>query len=152
MKEVIEKWINELKDKLYKKYVDSGLIASGKWGKGLETNVIGTDEKIKAELYGEKYTGVIVYGRKPTAPNKRGRLYGIILKWIDDKKLRVDNKKRFAYFVSKRIDEEGIKVPNRYNDGSLLSDIEPEIEKLKDLLKNEMSIEVYSDVLKEFKK
>ncbi|MCX8016249.1 MAG: hypothetical protein N2692_03075, partial [Patescibacteria group bacterium] len=105
MKETLENWLNGLIVKLKQKYNQMGLKASGRWERGLNGQI---EEKENGgytiTLEGEKYTGILVYGRRPTSPNKRGRLYGVILNWVEQKGIRVDNKKRFAYFVAKKID------------------------------------------------
>jgi len=147
----LRQWTDGVVQSLKNKYNRLGLKASGRWEKGLTGDVqeLGNG-KYKIIIEGEHYTWHLVHGRRPTAPNKRGRLYGIILQWVKDKKLNVDNPKRFAYFVAKKIDEKGIKVPNSFNDGTLLDDVEGYVDELKKELSDKYSMQITSDVIKSF--
>jgi len=151
MKEQLEKWLNEAIRKLKDKYFSSGLKASGKWEKELTGTIDEKEGGFLITIEGTNYTWHLVHGRKPTAPNKRGKLYGIILKWVQDKGINVDNPKRFAYLVARKIDEQGIKVPNQYNDGRLLDSLTGDVEDLKKVVQDYYSISIKSDVIKEFK-
>lgn len=51
------------------------------------------------------------------------RLYGIILRWVEQKGIQVENKKSFAYLVARKIDRDGVKVPNQFNSGGLVSNV-----------------------------
>lgn len=125
MKEAIEKWLNEINVDLVKNYNTLGLKASGNWERQLESKVVESSKGFNAIILGAKYTGAMQYGRKATSEAKKGRLYNIILKWIDDKGLSIpeNRKKSFAYLVARKIDREGIKVPNKFNKGTLLTDV-----------------------------
>lgn len=120
---IVNDWLDKTTKLLQDNYVNTGRKASGKWGKSLEPFFKQTENKINFGLYGESYTEQLVEGRTPTDPAKRGKLYYVILQWIEDKGISVTNKKTFAYFVAKKIDEQGIKVPNNYNQGDILSNV-----------------------------
>lgn len=152
-KEQIEIWLNEIDVDLIKNYKLLGLKASGNWERQLESKVIERRGGFNAIILNERYTGAMQYGRKSTSEAKKGKLYWIILKWIDDKGIQTDNKKRLAYLISRKIDREGIKVPNQFNKGTLLTDIitDKKISELGQRLLNSYVTSVKSDIIKEWR-
>jgi len=148
--DIANDWLERAIEGLKSKYRRMGLKASGRWERELEGRTEQRQEGITVTILGTNYTYQLVHGRRPTAPQKRGRLYGVILQWVRDKGIKVDNEKRFAYLVARKIDERGIKVPNKYNDGTLLAELETAVDELKEQLQDKASVTVYSDVIKEF--
>ena len=145
MKEILEKYGKIGIAELVKNYDKLGLRASGNFEKKLEYEV--TESKLK--ITGASYSYFMEKGRGVTSPNKRGKLYGIILQWIEDKKLKVwegKTKKSMAFLISRKIDEKGIKVPNPYNAGGLITDVfnRNYFNNLSKELNREISIKIFN--------
>ena len=126
-KEIIDNWLAEVQKDLIKNYERLNLKASGRWAKSLEPFTETEKDKIRLGISGENYTEFLEKpGRKPTSKSKRGKLYGIIRKWIDDKGISPKggiSKNSLAFLIARKIDEKGIKVPNKFNKGGLVSDV-----------------------------
>lgn len=116
-------FLDELISELKTNYNQLGLKASGRWEKELEQKVEVTSAGYKGSILGMDYTYWLENGRGKTSEGKKGRLYGLILKWVEQKGIQVENKKSFAYLVARKIDREGIKVPNQFNAGGLVSNV-----------------------------
>lgn len=114
--EIIDKWLQGVKADLIKEYNSLGLRASGNWEKSLET--FSTDNR--AIIYGAKYTYQMENGRKPGKYPPRQAIED----WIDAKGLRYTIKKSsLAFLIQRKIAQEGIKVPNKYNRGGVVSSV-----------------------------
>lgn len=125
-KVVLDKWGQKIVDDLRISIKNKGLTASGKSARSL--SYASTDTRL--QVFGEDYLEQLQIGRRPTQQNLRGRLYGVIMQWIKDKGIHRQgiSDKSLAYLIARKIDREGIKVPNRYNKGGVLSDvINPEL-------------------------
>lgn len=120
---MIERILTEELEKLRKEIIDAhdaaGQRASGKTAKSLNVEVNGTH----GELLGASYIGVLDKGRKP------GRvpfnMQEIILKWAQAKGLHFATPaqaRSFAYFVSKRIREEGTELYRKGGRTDILQD------------------------------
>ncbi|HNQ20433.1 MAG TPA: hypothetical protein PKI46_05170, partial [Bacteroidales bacterium] len=127
-------WLSNLKADLIREYERLGLRASGSYEKELEYMISGK----KIEMYGAYHSQFMQSGRSKTekGPEKgKGKLSEIILKWIDDKKITPRggiSKKTLAFLITRKIHREGIKVPNKYNEGGVISNVitDERIEKL----------------------
>jgi hypothetical protein len=156
--EIVENWLVDTEKQLFDNYIKLGLKASGSWGDSLEHKSVVNEKYIKASVLANKYAYWLENGRKPTAPEKRGRLYGIIKQWIEDKGIQPDDpkmsKKTLAWLIARKIDFEGIKVPNQYNSGGLVSDVitEKHILNLSDSIKGVISLNFKSSIIEKFKK
>lgn len=137
IKEIIDTWLEEVRKDLIKNYDRLGLRASGKWAKTLEPESNIKDDNIKASMLGQQYTGALEEpGRKPSKNNQGGKLRIAIRQWIDDKRIRPKggiSKDSLAFLITRKIHEEGIKVPNKYNKGGLVSDVVTK-EKIQELI------------------
>lgn len=118
--------MNGRRDATVQSYLQRNLKASGRFGKTLNVQ---SPRLLQVQLWGELYTEALTNGRKPTengAPAGMGILRGLIRKWIDDKRIQPkDNisKDSLAYLITRKIHNEGIRVPNQHNDGQLLSSV-----------------------------
>lgn len=117
---ILNEWSENRKKELIDKYKSMGLKASGKFEKGLntETHISGT------KIWTVPHTWYMVNGRNPNVKQddvslkKWVRWAGstFLKKWVDDKGITAS-----PFTVAWKIAREGIKVPNRYNEGDLVS-------------------------------
>lgn len=101
---VIQQELESLKKRIIANHERAGQVASGRTRASLRVEV---NDK-GGILWGRKAFGTLETGRKP-GKVPRG-FYQIILQWVKDKKINVDNPKTFAYFVSKKIANEGTEL------------------------------------------
>ena len=137
----VDIWLESTKKGLIDKYNQLGLRASGKWEKELETEQIQHSTGVKAVITGMNYTEQLEIGRlagsfPPLAP---------IRQWIDDKGIipKGITKDSLAFLIGRKIKEQGIKVPNKYNAGGLVTDV------ITDKRVNELVDSVASVVIKD---
>ena len=116
-----ERFISELSDAIRNKPLPR------KNGKAFTANASGDvnkriDLKVHAtglRVYGNRYIGALMYGRKPTTGgSKPGKLKDIIRKWIDDKGITPSDgmtKDSLAFVITRKIHKEGTGL---YPDGS----------------------------------
>jgi len=122
-KDIIQTWLNGRRDAMRQEYNSSGRKASGYFGEHIDVEMYDEGGRINTPLY----VGSLVFGRKPTSGGGGGggkSLYSMILDWIKVKGITPDNHKMtdntLAYLISRKIHKQGIKVPNRFNDGKLI--------------------------------
>ena len=134
IKELLDAWCIERNKELINRYHSMGLKASGKFEKELRYDASDT----QATIYAPPHVGAMVGGRKPTSTTTKGSptLSEVILTWIDDKGItpKYGTKESLSYAIAQKIHKEGIKVPNKYNDGTLITSVITD-EKINDLLK-----------------
>lgn len=108
-KEILEQEFETIKQELIEKHDKLGMRASGNWASQLLVKVQESGSKIKATLFGEKYTEQLAWGRKP------GRFPPIaaIEQWIIDKGIKPieQNMKTstLAFLIARKIAREGTK-------------------------------------------
>lgn len=140
--EVIKKWMEELKRDLVAEYDRLKLRASGNY----EQSLVPFNTDKRAILYGAKYAYQMENGRFPgTYPPRKA-----IEDWIDAKGLKYDiPKSSLAFLIQRKIFREGIKVPNKYNDGGVLSNVitEDRIQRLVDELRFVNVLQVSSQII-----
>ena len=132
----LNKWCEDRNAELIANYKAKGLRASGKF----ENELRYTADDKGCQILSPAHVGAMVGGRKPTTNTGDGSLRGIIRKWIDDKGItpyadkngRAVSKDSLAYLITRKIHRDGIKVPNQYNQGGLVSEVitQPKIEEL----------------------
>lgn len=107
--EIVSKWLSDVEIDVITNYNNKGHHTSGNFEKQLGTKVTEDKGIVIGTLFGAYYTYWLENGRKPTSPAKRGRLYGIMLEWVKQKGIasNLQEQKRIAYFVAKKIDEKG---------------------------------------------
>lgn len=112
----IEVLLTKLRDDIEASYIAKGLKASGNFAENLKLEVSGNNAKITAPRYVGAMEGGRAAGRRPPL--------NIIREWIIAKnKLGANIPLEAAYPIAKRIGEKGIKVPNRFNPGGVVSDV-----------------------------
>ncbi len=110
-------YLERLRTKLIAKYDELGLRASGNFEESLERQV----KKNTLTLWGAYHSQFMEDGRDSGGfpPIKR------IEDWIEVKRGLPDafkeNKRQFAFIIARKIAEEGITVPNKYNKGEIIS-------------------------------
>ena len=152
----IKDWLNDVKKDLIVNYDRIGLRASGNWVNELEDRITETSKGYNATLLGARYTGVLETGRKPNTKQDKDSLRAwvgwagstILKDWVQRKGTSVN-----PFAAAYKIAREGIKVPNQYNTGGLVSDVitDSRIQKLTEGVSNVLIGEIKSDVIKQFK-
>lgn len=112
----IEVLLTKLRDDIEASYKAKGLMASGNFAKELKLVVGSNSAQITAPRYVGAMEGGRAAGRRPPV--------AIIRDWIIAKnKMGAKIPLEAAYPIAKKIGEEGIKVPNKYNPGGVVSDV-----------------------------
>jgi hypothetical protein len=123
--EVLRDWLEKSESKLIDAYDVLGLRASGRFAQSLESFVFDLpDGNLRGRIEGVDYTQFMVNGRgrnRKQSPEQLAAWVGwagstFLKQWVRDKGLNIS-----PYAVAWKIAKEGIKVPNRYNKGTLLS-------------------------------
>jgi len=142
----VEEWLSETTTALIENYNRLGLRASGEWEQSLKGTQEETETGVKVIILGAKYTEQLSIGRRPGKMPPRQA----ILDWIREKNIQSELKPQtLAYLIQRKIGRDGIKVPNRYNAGGLVSDVITE-ERINELIKNVGNVvlrEQRSDIL-----
>jgi hypothetical protein len=128
--EIINEWMVRLKADLIAEYNRLGLKSSGGFADSLTP--FNTDKR--AIMFGARYSFQMENGRLAgTWPPRKA-----IEDWIDKKKI-VSNipKSSLAFLIQRKIFREGIKVPNKFNKGGVISNVitEARIDELVNRLK-----------------
>ena len=110
---------------LIKNYDNLGLRASGEYANSLEGSVNSNPDGYELLIEGSDYAYFMENGRQPTKKKGKGDLKAIIRQWIDDKKIVPNgiSKDDLAFLITRKIHQQGIKVPNKYNKGGVISDV-----------------------------
>lgn len=107
----------------------NGKQVTGRTINSLESKVTPTPKGWQLSILGAKWILTLEPpGRSSTSPGKRGRLYGVILDWVKRKGIlfQGNTQKGTAFLISRKIDNEGINVPNRYTKDGILRPNEEE--------------------------
>ena len=109
--------VEQIKQEIFESYISKGLVASGEFGRELKVNDLGNRVTITAP----KHTIQMEQGRKAGAFPP----VSAIKKWIQDKNRTAgtDIPEEAAYAIAYVIKRDGIKVPNKYNGGGVVSDV-----------------------------
>lgn len=144
----IEKWAKETQKAIIDKYNNMGLRASGQFERELENDVEISDSKISVKFKAPEYSYNLIYGRRAGKMPPRAA----ILKWIDDKKIAFSGikKESLAFLIQRKIGNEGIKVPNQYNSGELLSAFDDKVNDVESYLSDYILPQIESRVIKKF--
>ncbi|WP_445454098.1 hypothetical protein [Flavobacterium sp. 25HG05S-40] len=117
--QIYQKYLERLRLKLIAKYEELGLRASGKYAQELQADVQGD----KLIMFGAYHSQFMEHGREPGKfpPRK------VIEEWIDTKQglpaIFREKKSQFAFLIARKIAKEGIKVPNQFNKGAVVSSV-----------------------------
>ncbi len=147
----INEALNNIKSDLVKSYNDKGLRASGRWEKELETFYRNNGSSYEFGILGAKYTGALENGRLPNKNKSTESLRAwvgwagstFLKDWVKDKGLDIS-----PFAVAWKIAREGIKVPNTFNKGGLVSDVinDESIQQFIDIIKFDQIVSMKSDI------
>lgn len=122
-KEVYQKYLNILLELIRKSYNDSGLRASGNFERELESVINGDNLRI----LGASYSNDLETGRTAGDFQRLNFQSHVrnIEDWIEVKnglpREFKTNKQKFAFLIARKHFREGIRVPNRFNKGDVIS-------------------------------
>ena len=146
---ILNEWAERTKQELIDNYKSMGLKASGAFEDGLSTE---TDES-STKIWTVPHTWFMVEGRGRNSSQDKDKVKKwvgwagstFLKKWVDDKGLDIS-----PFAVAYKIAREGIRVPNQYNDGTLISSVinDNSIERLL----SDMGIYVITDIKTEIQK
>jgi hypothetical protein len=119
---ILNEWSEQTKEELIDKYKSMGLKASGAFEEGLTTE---TDEN-STKIWAVPHTWYMVNGRNRNSSQDKEKIKKwvgwagstFLKKWVEDKGLDIS-----PFAVAYKIAREGIRVPNQYNDGTLISSV-----------------------------
>jgi len=152
--ETITEWMEETRVSLITEYDRQGLRASGSFANSLEPEIKQSNKGYRAVMKAANHAFFMENGRRPNqikSPEQAKRLYPIISQWVKDKGLGFDKGHIFA--ICLKIVYEGIKVPNRYNPGGVVSNVvtRDRIDVLMKKIGFGFQEQIKSDVIKAFK-
>ena len=119
---ILNEWAERKKQELIDKYKSMGLRASGAFEEGLTTD---TTES-RTQIWTVPHTWQMVQGRNKNASQDKDSIKKwvgwagstFLKKWVADKGLDIS-----PFAVAYKIAREGIRVPNQYNEGTLISSV-----------------------------
>jgi len=122
IQQILNDWSERTKQELIDKYRSMGLKASGAFENGLTTD---TTEN-RTQIWTVPHTWYMVNGRgKNSSQDKEAVRKWVgwagstfLKKWVEDKGLDIS-----PFAVAYKIARQGIKVPNQYNEGTLISSV-----------------------------
>ena len=149
--DTVEKYFDQTVKQLIENYDKLGLRASGRYAKELKSIVTQQGTRITAQIIGPAESYYMEQGRGPNKDRSHQAVknLGMILEqWVVDKGIDVN-----PYAAAHKIVNEGIKVPNPFNPGGVISDVIDDqwFDDLYDLLKFDIVEDIRSDVLTQFK-
>ena len=114
-------WLLIAKKDLIENYDRLGLRASGKYEKDLEV----TETKTGGNIKSAKHWGAMEYGRKKSENEGPTPLWKIITEWVKIKGItpQYGTIEQMIFAITKKIHKFGIKVPNKYNAGKVVSSV-----------------------------
>ena len=122
IQQILHEWSERTRQELIDKYRSMGLKASGAFEEGLTTET----SEMKTTIWTVPHTWFMVNGRNRNQSNDKETIKKwvgwagstFLKKWVEDKGLDIS-----PFAVAYKIAREGIKVPNRYNDGTLIKSV-----------------------------
>ena len=122
IQQILNDWSERTKQELIDKYRSMGLKASGAFEEGLTTETSET----KTAIWTVPHTWFMVNGRNRNSSNDKETIKKwvgwagstFLKKWVADKGLDIS-----PFAVAYKIAREGIRVPNQYNEGTLISSV-----------------------------
>ncbi len=113
----VEQFLESVKNRVIANYDKLGLRASGRYARELRIEKYAGGMRLTAPTYGYFMENGRAAGKAPPRD--------VIIKWIEDKQLQYQgiSKESLAYLICRKIKREGIKVPNRYNSGGVITDV-----------------------------
>jgi len=156
MSSIAQDWVDGIIEELQKEYVQQGRKASGNWGRELESKIVENAASINIKILAPEYTGAFEFGRSKSSGGVKGqgKLKDIIEKWIENKNISYSGitKKSLAFVIARKIHREGIKVPNDYNKGGLVTSVitDKKIAELGKSLQGMYVASIKSDLIKQW--
>ena len=152
--DIIKESMEGVQGDLIANYDRQGLRASGKFARSLEPVITERPHGYNIKMKAARHSYFMEHGRRPNtekSPAAAKRLYPIIKQWVQDKGLPFDNRRVFA--ICLKIVYKGIRVPNRYNPGGVISEVvtEQRMRQLASSLGRNILLEFQSFVIKELK-
>lgn len=152
--DIINEWMEGVQGDLIANYDRLGLRASGSFARSLEPVVTERPHGYNIKMKAARHSYFMEHGRRPNtekSPAAAKRLYPIIKQWVQDKGLPFDNRRVFA--ICLKIVYKGIRVPNRYNPGGVISEVvtEQRMRQLASSLGRNILLEFQSFVIKDLK-
>lgn len=153
--DIVKEWMEGVQGDLIANYDRQGLRASGSFAQSLEPVITERPHGYNVKMRAARHSYFMENGRRPNkekSPEQAKLLYPIIKDWIEAKGLDFDDSKAFA--ICLKIVYEGIRVPNKYNPGGVISEVvtEQRMRQLASSLGRNILLEFQSYVIKEFKK
>jgi len=147
---IVKAWLDERVKEL-KDNVDKNFKATGK----TRDSIVSKIEGDSAIIEGSSILEFGEFGRRKTqkvTAKGTGTLRDIIREWIDVKGITPRDgisKDSLAFLITRKIHRDGIKVPNKYNEGAILSNVlnEKAIQELLDEFGAVLVGEFESDIL-----
>jgi hypothetical protein len=122
LSELIESEFDQTTMDLVKQHRDLGLRASGAYERSLESRVTEQGENIHAVIMGAEHVIYMEEGRRPNKRQDRGMIAFIYIKLLDWMKVKGVTDIN-PWMAARKIVREGIKVPNKYNKGGVISGV-----------------------------
>jgi hypothetical protein len=154
--DLVKDFLEGLKTDLAANYNRLGLKASGNWERELETQVEQTTSGIHGKILGADYTWYLEHGRKPNINQGQDALRAwvgwagstFLKEWVERRGIAAS-----PFAIAWKIAREGVKVPNRFNTGGLVSDVvtEARINEFAGNFSRWLVEDLRSDILKTFK-
>jgi hypothetical protein len=119
IKETIEKWCLDIQTDLKQAR------PSDSWPSQLESKVEVNEPNYKATITAPNYVYWLDRGRGATSEGKKGRLYGIIKTWVQQKNITAPDisQSSLAYLIARKIDRVGYQgkdfIKNTINDAKI---------------------------------
>lgn len=103
LKETIEKWCLDIQHDLAQERPND------KWPDEVTHEVTETNKGFNAKIEGASYVYWLDMDRGPTSDRKKGRLYGIIKAWVQEKGITAAgiNQNSLAFLIARKIDRQG---------------------------------------------
>ena len=119
--EILDKNGQSLVRDLQQSMADKRLNASGETSRSITYEVEETLTKSTLIIKANRSIGALQYGRRAGGWPPRN----VIRQWIDDKAINPGeiSKDSLAFLIQRKIGTLGIKVPNRFNPGGVISDV-----------------------------
>ena len=125
--EVLDKYGARIAKGLQKSIQSKGLTASGETAKSIQYKINEKGFITSLEILANLALIVLEKGRSPNIKSGGVGLKAGIEKWVDSKPIIPYDpkitKKQLVFLITRKIAREGIKVPNRFNKGGVISDV-----------------------------
>jgi hypothetical protein len=125
--EILDKYGARIAKGLQDSIKSKGLTATGQTSKSIQYRIKETGFITSLEILSHLALLVLEKGRSPNRSSGGGGLKSGIETWVDAKPIIPYDpkitKKQLVFLITRKIAREGIKVPNRYNKGNVISDV-----------------------------